>query len=84
MSFVRKNPTAAGIVYDNTASGLAAQTIQQAIDELNFEVVVQVIGSVWWVKPGVTITVEDYMENIVSSSQLVEGTLVVHGRNTVL
>lgn len=34
MSFVRKNPSAGGIVYDNTTSGLAATTLQQAVDEL--------------------------------------------------
>lgn len=84
MSFVRKNPSAAGIVYDNQDSGLAAETIQQAIDELSLVVLAQVVGSIWWVKAGFTVTIEDYMENIVTSPQLVEGTLVVKGRNTVL
>lgn len=84
MSFVRKNPSAAGIVYSNTESGLEAKTVQQAIDELNLTVFAQVVGSIWWVKVGVTVIVEDYMENIVTSMQLVEGTLVVNGRNTIL
>lgn len=35
MSFVRKNPSAGGIVYDNTASGLTATTLQEAVDELS-------------------------------------------------
>ena len=84
MSFVRKSPSAAGIVYENTLSGLPATTLQQAIDQLAVTVIAQVVGSVWWVKTGITVTVEDYMENIVTSTQLVEGTLVVLGRNTIL
>lgn len=35
MSFVRKNPSAGGIVYDNSVSGLDATTLQQAVDELS-------------------------------------------------
>lgn len=84
MSFVRKNPSAAGIVYDNEDSGLSAGTIQQAIDQLALTTTALIIGSVWWIKPAITITIEDYMENIVTSPQLVEGTLVIKGRNTVL
>jgi hypothetical protein len=84
MSFVRKNISASGIVYDNAQTGLPANTLQQAIDQLAVTVVAQVVGSIWWIRANTTVVVEEHMENIVTSMQRVDGIFVVNGRNTIL
>lgn len=84
MSFVRRNPSAAGISYDNSLSGISASTLQQAIDQLAVTVTAMIVGSIWWVKPFTTVIIEEHMENVVTSMQRVDGILVVNGRNTIL
>ena len=41
-------------------------------------------GNTWWVMSGQTITISIGTENICTSPQIVDGILIVNGRNTII
>lgn len=83
MAFVSKNLSGKGVYYDNTGTDVTATNLQDAITELSFRGAGG-FANIFWVKPNMTVTIEDYQENICTTPMIVQGVLIVDGRATIL